>query len=100
MKLTCTTTWSTPNITAPPLATADRPRAWHARTAIRSHTDLARRIADAHERDRPGLPRSKHMDRTNNQTGRDVVLRHDNDGSRAVNECHAAADNGRLVGIG
>lgn len=40
------------------------------------------------------------MARTSNRTGRDVVLRHDNHGSGAVTECHAAADNGRLVGIG
>lgn len=37
------------------------------------------------------------MARTSNRTGRDVVLRHENHGSGAVNECHAAADNGRLV---
>ncbi|WP_420897261.1 DUF6973 domain-containing protein [Corynebacterium bovis] len=76
---------------------ADRHCIWQALTTVRSHADLARRIAQAHERDRPGPPRSTHMARTSNRTGRDVVLRHENHKSGAVNECHAAADNGRLV---
>ncbi|WP_425278754.1 DUF6973 domain-containing protein [Corynebacterium bovis] len=79
---------------------ADRHCIWQALTTIRSNADFTRRFGDAHERDHPGSPGSEHMDQTNNQTGRDVGLRHANDESGAINECHAAADNGRLVIIG
>ena len=39
------------------------------------------------------------MDQANNQTGRDIGLRHEEDEEGATNECHDKAETGQLVVI-
>lgn len=88
-----------PGETGDNIQDADRHCIWQALTTIRSNADFARQIGDAHEIDHPGTPESEKMDQSNNQIGRDVGLRHENDEDGAINECHAKAENGELTVI-
>ena len=78
---------------------ADRHCIWQALTTIRANVDFARKIGDAHEDDHPGTPESREMDQANNQTGRDIGLRHEEDEEGAIDECHAKAEDGQLMVI-
>ena len=78
---------------------ADRHCIWQALTTIRANVDFAWKIGDAHEDDHPGTPESREMDQANNQTGRDIGLRHEEDEEGAIDECHAKAEDGQLMVI-
>ncbi|WP_327112572.1 hypothetical protein OHB12_29115 [Nocardia sp. NBC_01730] len=71
---------------------------WQALTTESASADFAKRMADAHERDKPSpLRGSKEMDEWNNHTGRELGLRLEGDRQAIIDTCIRYAHDAQLV---
>ncbi|TQM30643.1 DUF6973 domain-containing protein [Nocardia bhagyanarayanae] len=71
---------------------------WQALTTESTDADFAKRLADAHEKDKPSqLPGSKEMDEWNNHTGREVGIRLEGNRQAIIDTCIRYAREAKLV---